>query len=54
MANLHGDRIYVEDVVSFGVKMGKAELRQGKYMVVLPGKTSAGEIFVVVNFTLNV
>ena len=51
MANLHGGGIYVEDVVSFGVEMGKAELRQGKYRVVLPDKTSAGEICVEVNFT---
>ena len=34
-----------------GLEMGKAELRQGKYRVVLPDKTSAGEICVEVNFT---
>ncbi|KAK9985275.1 hypothetical protein SO802_030226 [Lithocarpus litseifolius] len=46
--------IYVKDVVSLGVETGKAELRRGKYRVVLPDKTYAGEICVAVNFTSNV
>jgi NurA-like 5'-3' nuclease len=47
-------RIYVKDVVSFGVETGKAELRHGKYRVVLPDKTYSGEISVAVTFTHNV
>ncbi|XP_059428653.1 16 kDa phloem protein 1-like [Corylus avellana] len=43
--------IYVKDVVSLGVETGKAELRRGKYRVVLPDNTYSGEICVAVTFT---
>ncbi|KAE8099384.1 hypothetical protein FH972_017369 [Carpinus fangiana] len=47
-------RIYVKDVVSLGVETGKAELRRGKYRVVLPDKTYSGEICVAATFTHSV
>lgn len=49
-----GNRIYVKDLVSMGVEMGKADHRPTKYRVVLPNNSYAGEISVAVAFTLDV
>ncbi|GAB2230148.1 hypothetical protein Drorol1_Dr00014405 [Drosera rotundifolia] len=44
-------KVYLEDVISLGMKNGKMEIHPMKYRVVLPNKKYAGEIKVGVTFT---
>ncbi|CAM8909880.1 unnamed protein product [Rhodiola kirilowii] len=45
--------IYLKDLVSYGVELGKAEMRMQKYRVVLPDKRYYGEISVAISFVLE-
>ncbi|KAL8167895.1 hypothetical protein V2J09_009394 [Rumex salicifolius] len=45
--------VYVKDVIMEGMEKGTAELKQGKYRVVLQDKRYAGEISVGVQFAVD-